>query len=520
MSANRGGRRRGPARAAARRAGRRGPAQVVAGRVRRRMLVMVGGPARFQVIAILAAVLALVAADQATVGAVGPEIMSSLRISTTELGSLTAVSSAAGALAVLPFGVLTDRFRRVRILAISIAVWSVAMLAGSAAGSFEWLLLSRIALGAATAAAGPTVASLVGDFFPTAERGRIYGFILSGEMIGAGFGLLVGGNLAHLLSWRSAFWFLALLGLAFIVVLVRKLPEPARGGQSRLPPGAPVLARRPRRGRRGGGGRGDGGSARDQDDVARAAVRAHGIEPDESMVLRRDPVRMSLGQAARYVLRIRTNLILIIASAVGYFFFAGLRTFTVVFVHQQYGLGQAAITALAPVLGLGALLGVLSGGRIADRLARRGRISARMVVPGVAYLAGAVFFAPAMLTTSVAIALPFLFVAAGSLTAANPPLDAARLDVVHSRLWGRAESVRTFLRMGAEAVAPVTFGVVADVLGPSGPNSAEGLRYAFLIMLVPLVANAVMVLHGRQAYPRDVATAATSERMTKDREVR
>ncbi|MER6945923.1 MFS transporter [Nonomuraea sp. NPDC000554] len=492
MSANPGGKRHGES---------HGPVRAVVDWATQRMMAMVGGPARFRVIVLLAGVLALVAADQATVGAVGMEVKRSLGITNTQLGSLSAVSSGAGALAVLPVGVLTDRTRRVRILAVSIALWSLAMLVGGMAESIQWLLLSRVALGAVTAASGPTVASLVGDFFPTAERGRIYGFILSGEMLGAGFGLLVCGNLAHLLSWRSAFWFLALLGVVFLVVIVRKLPEPKRGGQSRLP--AEVADPTSEQ-----------SVAPGQDDAARSAVRDRGVEPDPALVLRRDPMRMSMWQAARYVLRIPTNVVLIISSAVGYFFFAGLRTFTVVFVDQQYGLSQAALTGLAPLVGLGALLGVLSGGRVADWFARRGRVSARMVVPAVAYLTAAVFCAPALLTTSVAIALPFLFVSAGSLSAANPPLDAARLDVVHFRLWGRAESVRTFLRMGAEAVAPVTFGLLADVLGSGGTRSAQGLQYTFLIMLVPLVANAAILLHGRRTYPRDVATAAASERMT------
>ncbi|WP_433436199.1 MFS transporter [Nonomuraea sp. CA-141351] len=457
----------------------------------------------------LACVLALVTADQGTVGAVGVEIKQSLGITNTELGSLTAVSSAAGALAVLPVGVLTDRVRRVRFLTGCIALWSLAMLVGGLADSLSWLLLSRVAVGALTAAAGPTVVSLVGDFFPAAERGRIYGFILSGEMLGAGFGLVVGSTLAHLLSWHAAFWFLALLGIAFVFVIARKLPEPKRGGQSRLP--ADTLTSRAEL---AGKSEDRSGVGRDHDDAARLAARRRGIGPDPALVLRRDPVRMSLWQATQYVLSIRTNVVLIIASVIGYFFFAGLRTFAVVFVRGQYGVSQAALTGLVFLIGAGALLGVLSGGRVADRFARRGHISARMVIPSVAYFTAAVFFVPGLLTTSVAIALPFLFIAATSLSAANPPLEAARLDVVHFRLWGRAESVRTFLRVGAEAVAPVTFGVLADVLGPGGTTSAQGLRYAFLIMLVPLAANAVVLLRGRHAYPRDVATAAASERLT------
>ncbi|MBE3015011.1 MFS transporter [Microbispora sp. NEAU-D428] len=461
----------------------------------------VGGPARFQVIAVLACVLALDAADKGTVGAVAVELKESLGITNTELGSLTAVSSASAALAVIPVGVLTDRVRRVRLLAASVVLWVLAMLAGGVADSYQWLLLSRLALGAVSATAGPTLSSLIGDFFPPGERARVYGFILSGEMLGVGLGLLVGGNLAHLLSWRAAFCLLALFGILLVIVIARKLPEPTRGGQGRLRPDG----HRPDAER-------DSGTSPSRSDAVHFALTGRGVEPDPGLMLRRDPTRMSMWEAALYVLRIRTNVVLITASAVGYFFFAGLRSFGVLFVDRQYGLTAAAVTGPAVLVGFGALAGVLSGGRIADHLVRRGRLSAHMIVPAVAYLTTAVFFVPALLTTSTATALPFFLVAAGCLAAANPPLDAARLDVVHFRLWGRAESIRTFLRMGAESIAPVTFGFLADVLGSGGATSARGLQYTFLIMLAPLMANAIILLHGRHSYPRDVATAAASEK--------
>ncbi|GAA4585254.1 hypothetical protein GCM10023194_27410 [Planotetraspora phitsanulokensis] len=475
-------------------------------RLAQRLVAAAGGSRRLRIVVVLACVLALDAADKGAVGAVGLELKRSLGITNTELGSLVAVSAATSALAVLPLGVLADRVRRVRLLVASIAVWSLAMVFAGLADSYLWLLFSRLALGAVMAAAGPTLASLIGDFFHPGERGRIYGLILSGEMIGAGFGLVVGGNLAHLMSWRSTFWFLALLGIVLIFVIARHLPEPARGGQGRLSPDTAGF----QGGERGAGGNADGGRSRE--DAMRVAVRDRNIGPDRARILRTDPLRMSLWQAARYILSIPTNVMLIVASAAGYFFFAGLRTFAVVFVVRQYDLSQAVVTGLVPVIGLGALLGVLTGGRIADRLSSEGHLAARMVVPALSYLAAVALLVPGLLTTALPIALPLLFLAAGSLTAANPPLDAARLDVVHFRLWGRAESVRTFLRMGAEAVAPVTFGFVADSLGPGGARSELGLRYAFLIMLVPLVANAVILLRGRHAYPRDVATAVASER--------
>jgi len=50
------------------------------------------------------------------------------------------------------------------------------------------LLLTRLALGAVVATATPVVASLTRDLFPPGERGHIYGYILTGELAGAGLG--------------------------------------------------------------------------------------------------------------------------------------------------------------------------------------------------------------------------------------------------------------------------------------------------------------------------------------------
>jgi hypothetical protein len=103
----------------------------------------------------------------------------------------------------------------------------------------------------------------------------------------------------------------------------------------------------------------------------------------------------------------------------------------------------AAATALTVVIGGGAVAGVYTGGRVADRLLRRGHIRARVLVPAVCLLALTPVLAPAIATTALAVALPLLLVGGFLLGAVNPPLDAARLDIIHPQLWGRAEGVRT-----------------------------------------------------------------------------
>jgi hypothetical protein len=361
-----------------------------------------------------------------------------------------------------------------------------------------------------TAISGPAVASLVGDYFPEAERGKMYGYVLSGELIGVGFGFVVAGEFA-VLSWRAPFLVLV-VPTALIWWLVWRLPEPARGGASRLPPGAleirsgEAIAAGEREPYREPAPAAD--EPRDQPaELAQDIARREPISPRAAVVLDTDPRDMSLWRAVVYVLRVRTNVVLIAASALGYFFFSGVRGFGVEASKAHYSLSQSVATFLTLVLGLGMFYGILSGGRVADRLVRHGRLAGRVEVPGWSTLLAAIVFVPAFIVSDVPIALPLLLLASFFLGATNPPLDAARLDIMHPLLWGRAEAVRTVLRNGADAAAPVLFGFLGDsVFG--GP---DGLHYAFLTMLSALAASAIILLMlGRRTYPADVAAAAAS----------
>ncbi|MFY9808337.1 MAG: MFS transporter, partial [Pseudonocardiaceae bacterium] len=252
------------------------------------------------------------------------------------------------------------------------------------------------------------------------------------------------------------------------------------------------------------------GQGDDQRDTAagKIARRKH-IEPQRELVLTEDPRDPSLWWAVRYVLRVRTNLVIIITSALGYFYFAGLRSFAIIFVTGHYHITQSVASVLTLVVGIGALAGVYLGGRTADRLLGRGRINARVLVPAVTLLAMTAFLAPGIATTSLFLALPLLTIGAGLLGAANPPMDAARLDIIHPALWGRAEGVRTLLRTLGEAAAPVLFGLTSEAIFGGGNH---GLEFTFLVFLIMPIIAGLLALTALRTYPRDVATAAESHR--------
>ena len=89
--------------------------------------------------------------------------------------------------------------------------------------------------------------------------------------------------------------------------------------------------------------------------------------------------------------------------------------------------------------------------------------------------------------------------------------DAARLDIIHGHLWGRAESVRTVFRKAGTAVAPLLFGYIAEAFGGGVP----ALRKAFLLMLIPVFASGLIALIALRTYPRDAATADAYVRRTR-----
>ncbi len=260
------------------------------------------------------------------------------------------------------------------------------------------------------------------------------------------------------------------------------------------------------------------------DDLAHAAAQRRGIEPDPALVLKEDPRTLKLMPSIKYILSIPSNVLLIISSSLGYFFFSGLSTFALLFVRGHYHSSQATAELVLALLVSGAMVGTLVSGRVTDALLRRGYLEVRVWVPALCYLAATVLLIPGLVSTHLTPAIWFDVAGAALLSAANPPLDAARLDIMPAGLWGRAESTRTVLRSLAQALAPVLFGGLADLIagiapeqapigthpGVISPGAARGLEISFLLLLGTLAAAGIVMLRARYTYPRDVATAAAS----------
>lgn len=497
--------------------------------VRGEVVRRTGGPARARVITLFAIVLALNGADASTIGAIAPQLESGLHIGNTDLGLLSSVSLLVGAVFTIPVGLLVDRTKRMPLLAASIVLWSFASLFSAFAGSFWSLLLTRLALGAVAATAGPAIASLTGDYFAAEERGLVWSYILVGEAAGTAFGFMISGFVASLIDWRAAFVVLALPGFFLARELWRTVPEPLRAGQSHLHVGAvdleltvAVAAQRAQGRERAG----EPSPASDrQQQAAREAARRAGAVPNPALVLHEDPSQIGLVRSVRYIFSIPSNLLLILGSSLGYFYFAGLQTFALLFVKGHYHAGQATAELALALLVVGAVIGTVLGGRLTDAMLERGHLGARVWFPGACYVGAAAMLAAGLVGSSLTPALWFDVAGAALISAANPPVQAARLDIVPAGLWGRASSALTVVRSLAQALAPLVFGAVSELVAgivprqapigthPHAPSSSAttGLQASFLIMLVALVGAGVLLFRARATFASDVATAAASE---------
>lgn len=452
-----------------------------------------GGPERARVIVLLALALGLDGADLGAVGSMSSILEHHFSITKIQIGYLICASKGIGVFSTLFFGSSVDRIRRIRLLTWVVLIWGAAQVLSGAVSSYIGLIIGRLILGAVAAATLPCVASLIGDYFPGSERGHIYGYVLAGELIGTGIGFICCGELAEL-WWRLGFWVLLLPSVP-LAWAIHKLPEPQRG-KGELPV----------RGQRKNDSEG-------KDRLLDRKIKEAGVQPRQRLVLDTDPAKKPIGWAVAFVLSIPTNLVLIIGSALGYAFFAAIRTFGIQYAQTVFHLKHTSSVGLLALVGIGALAGVWMGGRLGDGLLKKGHLKARVWVASAFFCLSVALFFLGFYFKFLWLSISFFVLSAFSMGGVNPPLDAARLDIIHPTLWGRAESVRIVFRDIGEAASPVGFGWLVANLG-QGPDA---LREGFLLMLILLAIAAGLSFITFRTYLPDSAAAAAYREKTMDK---
>jgi MFS family permease len=284
--------------------------------------------------------------DRWVAAAAAPLIQKDFHINDAQVGLLGTAFLLVYAVAALPFGYWGDRGVRRTVIGVGVTIWSVATLFSGLAANYVQLFLTRAVVGIGEASYYPAGTSLVSDYFPKEERGRVMSIWGAGSAIGIAVGYAGGGVVADHLGWRSAFYFAAVPGLLF-AFLAFTLREPLRGSMEKL--GMAVR--------------------RTTDASARTFIN---------------------------LMRIPTLRASILAQTVLYFVLASNAFWLPTLLHRRFDLSVSGAGLLAGVvLVVGGLIGTLAGGWIADRRAKTSP-AAHLEVGIAGFLIAAVFISIAL----------------------------------------------------------------------------------------------------------------------------
>jgi len=179
---------------------------------------------RYMVVWFLAIVYTFNFMDRQIMSILQEPIRKEMGLSDTQLGMLTGLAFAVFYTTFgIPVAWLSDRFKRVWIMAAACGIWSLFTAGCGLAKNFSQLALARVMGGS------PPSYSLISDYFPPKERGVGLGIYSLGVPVGSALGVALGGWVAANYSWRTAFIAVGLPGILLALVMLVAIREPKRG---------------------------------------------------------------------------------------------------------------------------------------------------------------------------------------------------------------------------------------------------------------------------------------------------
>ena len=177
-------------------------------------------------LAVISAAQLMIVLDSSIVNVALPTIHADLHFSVANLEWLiTAYSLTFGGL--LLFGGRTgDLYGKRRMFMVGIAIFAVSSLLCGFAQNELWLILARACQGIGGAIAAPTALSLIATNFPEGRpRNGAMGVYAAMSGVGGAVGLLLGGILTDLVSWRWIFFVNVPIAALVLILAPRALSE-------------------------------------------------------------------------------------------------------------------------------------------------------------------------------------------------------------------------------------------------------------------------------------------------------
>lgn len=393
-------------------------------------------------------------ADRQAIFSVFPLLSSEMGLNDIQLGivgsSFMWVYALSGPLA----GAVGDRVSRKNLILSGLVFWSVITAATALSTDYIHLVIFRALEGLGEAFYFPASMSLLSDYHGRDTRSRAMSFHQSSVYAGTIAGGALAGYLGQHYGWRSSFWLFGSLGTLLGLVLVFLLREPVRG-QTEMP------------------------------------------DPSHSGVLPQPNFLRDAGELFRQPMAVILISVFVGANFVAMIFLTWMPSF----LYRKFGmsLSMAGLSGTA-FLQIASVLGVMTGGFLADRLVRR-YLSGRMMVQALGLLCGV----PFIFLTGWTLSVPVLIIAMCGFGFFKGMYDAniwaSLYDVVRPERRGIAGGLMNSIGWLGGGTAPVIIAAASARYGLSACLSANALIY--LVVGLLLIA-------GIRAFMRPVAAPLPS----------
>jgi MFS family permease len=402
-------------------------------------------PYKWLVVAMLWFVCFFNYADRQAIFSVFPLLKAEMGLNNVQLGIVAAsfswVYAAFGPIA----GLIGDRVRRKTLVLGGLVFWSLITIATGLSTDYWHLVFFRSIEGLGEAFYFPAALSIIADYHGPETRSRAMSLHQSSVYAGTIAGGTVAGFTGEYYGWRAGFYLFGSLGVLLGFALWAFLREPARG------------------------------QAEAARDPAAEALPVPGFLATVKEVYSRPMARI-------------LTLVFIGANFVALIFLTWMPSF----LHDKFGmtLAMAGFSATA-YLQVASVLGVLTGGFVADRLVRRFR-GGRMMAQAAGLFLGVPFIFLAGWTRTVPV-LVLALVGFGYFKGMyDANIWASLYDVVSPARRASALGFMNSLGWLGGGLAPVVIGALSERYGMSGSISAASGVYLFVGLLLSFGIRAYM----------------------------
>lgn len=397
-------------------------------------------------------------ADRQAIFSVFPLLKSEMGLTDVQLGIVASafmwVYAGFGAIA----GLVGDRLQRKTLIISGLVFWSLVTAGTALSTDYAHLVLCRALEGFGEAFYFPASMSLLSDYHGKDTRSKAMSFHQSSVYAGTIAGGALAGYMGQHYGWRSSFWLFGGLGVLLGIILLGFLKEPPRG----------------------------------------LSEDTHDEVEDGSHVmldLKQGNIFDSIKQAFSDPMVWILVSVFIGANFVASIFLTWMPTF--MFEKFQMSLSMAGFSATA-YLQIASVLGVITGGFLADRLVKKYR-GGRMMTQA----AGLILGVPFIFLTGWTMSIPILVLALigfgyfKGLYDAN--LWASLHDVVKPKYRATAVGFMNSLGWLGGAIAPIAIAYASNQYGMSASISATSALY--LIFGSLMIFGIVRFMKGRMPKP-------------------